>query len=440
MISQLLDELDITSALVVAPLRVCQAVWPEEVEKWNDFKHLRVKALFNPEVDMHCPADVYLINPEKLHKLFGQRGEGKGGRAVWRPGPWKNWVNRPEMLVLDESSRFKTTSAVRTQTIFRYLDDFSRRVALTGTPATNGLMDLHGQMLLIDGGEALDHRITYFQKKYFDAEVCGGAGRKYTRYDIKDGGEERIYDAIRERITVLRAEDYLKLPEFIYTDVPVVLPKRVMKQIEDLREFQAAEVNGTEVMEQGGAGAKTRQLISGMIYTDLPFETHRNVEHVHDAKIDALTDLLDELGRPAMVSYEFRHEREAILKKLRGIGRRPKRRVGVIGGGLPSGQALQAIKDWNAGLLDVLLVHPAAAGHGLNLQQGGNVVIWFTVTWDLELYIQLNGRLRRQGQAAANVFVYHLVGVGTLDRRVCRVLKRKDATQEALFDALKEDE
>ncbi len=438
-LTQLREELDVSAALVIAPLRVCLSVWPEETAKWDEFNGLRTTYLGDHITDPSgAAADIYLINPERVGQLFGTRvvveSKAKKKRTVWRPGPWRDWVGRPEMLVIDESTRFKRSSGIRTRTVKRYLDDFGRRLALTGSPAPNGLMDLHGQMLLVDGGEALDPRITYYQKRYFDSEVIGRASRKHTVYELKRGADKLIYEAIAPRVTVLRAEDWLELPEEIATDVPVLIPDQVQDMIVSLREEGIVDEGGLELLSDGGAGAKERQLVNGIVYTNPPFERRREWTVVHEQKLLALEEQLDEIGRPAIVAYEFRCERTEILKRLR-----PGRRVGIVGGGLKKGEAETAIRQWCAGELDVLLVHPAACGHGLNLQTGGNVIVWFAPPWDLEQYQQLNRRLLRQGQEADRVFVYHLTGVRTVDRRVARVLRKKDATQEDVFDALKED-
>jgi len=437
--TRLRDELDVCKLLVIAPLRVCYGVWPEEARIWDEFKHLKVRHL-TTHMDLDCDADIYTINPERLSWLFGRQDEVteyKRPKTVWRAGPWKDWKGRPDMLVVDESSRFKTSTGVRTKTVKRYIGDFGRRLAMTGTPAANGVMGLHGQMLLVDGGAALDHRITYFQKRYFDHEMVGGA-RKFPKFTLKDGAHDKIMAAIAPRVTVLRAEDWLKLPEFMYHDVVIPLEQRIGIALTELEHEAATEIDDIELINDGPALTKIRQLVNGIVYETSPFTdpSKRKWKVVHREKLNALTELLDEIGKPAIVTYEFLCEREEIVKTLRAEGFR----VAIIGGGISAREGAEAERAWNAGELDVLLVHPAAAGHGLNLQRGGHCVIWFAPIWDLELYQQLNGRVRRQGQESDKVFVYHLVGRGTPDRRVARVLRQKDATQESVFDALKREE
>lgn len=416
------DAFDISRMLVIAPLRVCLSTWPEEAKKWGS--KLRVHYLGDCMNHIIPPGDIFVINPERLGQLFGQPDEE---RKKWIPGRWRHWGQKPEMLVVDESTKFKKAGGHRAKTLHRYLDDFGRRVILTGSPTPNGLMDLHGQMMILDKGASLDKRVTYFQKEFFNND---GHGWKPQR-----DGEERIMEAIRPRVTVLRAEDYLELPEFIKTDVPVRMPDHILEALKELKSQIATEVDGVALVELSAALTKTRQLINGVVYTSNPFENHRKHKKVHDAKLDALFDILDEINRPAMVAYEFRCEREEIAKRLK----KQKKKYGIVGGGVPKKDIDQSMKDWNAGKLDVLLIHPQSGGHGLNLQAGGNVVIWFSPPWDLEYYDQLNARLRRQGQVADKVFVYHLVGIDTADRRIARVLREKGVTQERILNALKRE-
>lgn len=435
---RLRDELDVSSMLVVAPLRVCQLVWPGEVQKWARFNGLSLNYMPDDVLAPRDGADIYLINPEQISWLFGKAVaiESKNGRRrmVWRPGPWRDWRNRPDMLVIDEISKLKRSSGVRNRTLKRYINDFGRRVALTGSPAPNGLLDLHGQMLLVDGGRALDPRVTYFRDAYFNETIVGRGTHKYPKYDLKPGSEEAILAAIADRVTALRAEDWLQLPDLIHVDVPVYLPQEVGIAVGELLNDAATEIADLELINDGPSLTRVRQLVNGIAYDGVPFEPKKTWKVVHEAKLDALEDLLGEIGRPAVVAYEFRCEREEITKRLRRIGHR----VGVLGGGIRRQDAVTAVKAWSAGELDELLVHPQAAGHGLNLQDGGNVVVWFGPTWDLELYQQLNARLHRQGQRAEKVLIYHLVAVGTPDRKIARAIQKKDATQERVFEALKE--
>jgi len=420
---RLREELVVSRALVVAPLRVCLTTWPEEMRLWTP--HLRWAYVGDGAREaLAGGAEIVLVNPERLHELFGAPDKK---RSRWVPGPWKDAAAKPEMLIVDECTKMKRTTGVRARTLGRYLGDFARRVAMTGTVAPNGYEDLHGQVYLVDRGEALDHRVTYFRRRFFDERM--GRGHRPIR-SLKDGADEQIREAVAHLTIALHAEDYLELPSLVQTDVPVALPAEAHDALDSLRTEGGAEYGGVEML--GDSDAKRRQIIGGVAYDD------QGRGHVlHTAKLDALDDLLEEIGRghPAMVAYEFRAQRDTIQIRLEKRGLR----VATLGGGVGKAAAEKAIQDWNAGRLDVLLLHPAAAGHGLNLQAGGNIVIWLSPPWDLEAYLQLNARLFRQGQRASRVFVYHLVARGTTDVRVDRVLRSKNATQQALTQALKEE-
>lgn len=417
--------LDVSRLLVVAPLRVCHMTWPEEIAKWARFSELSFKILHGDTRDTRDDADIFLINPEGLKWLFGQRNKK---RTRWIPGAWSNWVDRPEMLVVDELTRFKRSTGVWSKTLKRYLGDFGRRNGMTGTPAPNGLLDLHGQMLVIDRGEALDWRITKYKKNFF-VPVGDLHDRKW---EPKAGAAEEIYDLIAPRITRLDARDYLDLPKRIVTEVPVVLPKRAKALYDRMHRDGCVELaDGTEVLAAGDSSTgKCRQIANGALYTSPPWSPTREWSVIHTQKIEALQDLVGQIGRPTMVVYEFLHDAGMITKALSGVE--------TISGKDPE-TAAHIIDKWNAGELPVLLVHPLSGGVGLNLQRGGNSIIWYAPTWDLEQFQQTVGRLERQGQPEPNVFVYFLVARGTVDARVVRVLQSKEATQEALLDALREE-
>lgn len=422
--------LDVARALVVAPLRVCYMTWPEEITKWEQFKDTRFSLIHGGPDQMAAAieedADLYLINPEGLRWLFGRKNEK---RSSWRPGPWRNWKRRPEMLVVDELTRFKRSTGVRSKTLKRYLKDFGRRVGLTGTPAPNGLLDLHGQMLVIDRGAALDWRVTHYKRRFF---VQVGEHRD-NKWSPRPGAEEEIVRLIAPHVTRLDARDYLDLPKRIVTEVPVLLPDQARRLYAEMRAEGCIELeDGTEVLSAAESPiGKCRQIANGAIYTSKPWETHRKWSWVHMQKIEALQELVEEIGRPVMVVYEFLHDAEIIQKGFP--------HVKTIGGRTSPIDARRIAIAWNAGEVPLLLVHPASGGVGLNLQYGGNSIIWYGPPWDLEQYEQTVGRLERQGQPEPNVFVYFLVARGTIDKRVCRVLQAKEATQAALMDALREE-
>ena len=423
---RLREACDVARMLVVAPLRVCYCTWPDEIAKWGfDFRVVNLHERPALENSVNA-ADIFLVNPEGLPRLLGRPNEK---RTRWIPGLWQRWKSRPEMLVVDELTKFKRASGVRARTLKRVLGDFGRRVGMTGTPAPNGLLDLHGQLLVIDRGEALDPRVTHYKRQFF---VPVGDPRRQI-WEPRPGSAEQITALIAPRITRLDARDYLNLPKRVVTEVPVVLPDYAMGIYRSMRDDGATLLaDEIEVFSgEDSAAVKCRQIANGVVYTASPLESHREFAVVHDAKLEALKDLLEEIGRPTIVVYEFRHEAELIEKAVPGVS--------VIGGGTSPRGARRSAEDWNAGHVPVLLIHPAAGGVGLNLQQGGNAMIWYSPPWDLEQLEQTIGRLERQGQPEPNVFVYFLVARNTIDKRVVRVLQSKAATQAALLDALKEE-
>jgi superfamily II DNA or RNA helicase len=427
--SRLYEALDVVRALVIAPLRVCYSTWPDEAAKWRQFNELRVCNLHEHRDLCRLPeAQLYLINPESLHRLFGAPNKE---RTRWVPGPWKTWKGRPEMLVVDELTRFKRKTGHRARTLKRHLGDFGRRIGMTGTPAPNGLLDLHGQMLVIDRGASLDHRIGHYKKNFFYPAYEDDSRRPV--WEPLPGSAEKIAALIAPRVTRLEADEYLQLPKRVVTQVPVILPDDAMQQYKQMRSTGIVSFeDGTEVMTgTDSALGKCRQIANGMVYTSAPWETHRDYKVVHHAKIEALKDLVAEIGKPVMVVYEFRHEAEIIEREIPGVAR--------IGGGTSPAEGKRIEDAWNRGEIPALLTHPASGGVGLNIQYGSNAQIWFTPPWDLEQYIQTVGRLERQGQPESNVFVYFLVARGTVDPRVARVLVKKEATQDELLDALKEE-
>lgn len=429
---------DVTSMLVIAPLRVCYTTWPDERDKWTEFRDISICNLHAWDFSEGMPprSDVYLINPEGLERVFGgpvarktRPGSKKKWRVVWESGPWKRWRGRPEMLVVDESTKFKRSTGRRMKVLRRYLGDFGRRVILTGTPIPNGVMDLHGQMLILDRGATLDERVTYFQKQWFEKIAVGPPSRRFDKYIPLDGSFDEITRMIAPYVTCLRSEDWLDLPELLPIDVPVKIPDQALELYESVKKEGVGWVEDGEDVLMDGTLVKLQQIASGILYSD---RGAKRWHQVHKEKLDALEDLLAESGRPALVSYWFTSESEAI-----------RRRIGmdtpVIGGGTKPARAAEIVREWNAGQHPVVLVQPQAAAHGLNMQEGSNAIIWFTLPWDLELYDQLNARLHRQGQQADKVFVYHLVAQHTIDSGVVSVLGSKSRNQNDLKVALAQE-
>lgn len=407
----------IRSALVVAPLRVVHSVWPAEMKKWEDFHGLTVTILHGPEKDKNIrrTADVYLINPEGL-TWFAARVASKA-------------IELPDVLVIDESTKFKHTQTLRFKILKPLLRKFRRRYILTGTPTPNGLIDLFGQMYIVDQGAALGPYVTKYRNEYFSPTGYGGF-----KWVPQKDATERIYQKISPLILRLDEKDYLELPPKVVTDVMIDLPKKARELYDKLeRELVLRLKEGSVTIANAAVlTSKTRQIASGAIYLSDQYGVRKPGYHeVHEEKLDALVDLIDELsGQPALVAYEFVHERDRILARL------PKG-TPYIGGGVSGKRGREIEEAFGRGEVPVLLCHPASAGHGLNLQ-AGRAVIFYSPTWDLELYDQTIRRVHRQGQKK-KVFVYRIVARNTIDRIVLRGVEEKAKGQAALLNMLREE-
>ncbi len=404
----------IKRVLVIAPLRVVLSVWPKEQQKWSDFNGIKVAVLHGSKKSQRLLDenwDVAVINPEGLSWLF------RTFRERWpREWPW-------DMLIVDESTRFKHTRTLRFKTIAPHLHKFSRRVILTGTPAPNGLLDLFGQMKLCDGGRALGQYISHYRYEYFDPMGYGG----YT-WRPKVGSEKKIYHRLRDTVIRLDAKDHIKMPPLIMNNVRIDLPEKASRVYEQMENLLLADVNNKLVSAANSAVAtmKCRQIANGGIYMG---EKNSKWEHIHEAKIEACVDLVEELdGKPALIAYEFRHDLARLQKAFKGAP--------YIGGGVSAKRGLELEAEWNAGNLAVLIAQPQSVAHGLNLQETGSAVIWHSLTWDLENYDQFIRRVWRQGQKE-RIVVHHIIAKGTIDEVVMATIKRKDRTQRALLDALR---
>lgn len=394
--------------LIVAPLRVIYKVWPDEIKKWADFANLTVAILHGDvkEWNLDSDADVYLINPEGLLWLLDP--------AKKRPLP--KW----DILCVDESTKFKDTTTRRFRLLKPFLNSFKRRWILTGTPMPNGLEGLFGQMYILDQGAALGRYISHFRAQYFE--------RGYNVYDWKPrkGAHEEVIEKIAPYVIRLSAEDWLKMPDLVYTTVRVTLPEAVRKTYQEVEDdfITALAEDHLVAANAAVAGVKCRQIANGAVY-----DAQRVAHPLHDAKLEALEDLLEELdGAPTLLLYEFEHDRDRILGR---IGKVP-----VLGAGISTTALGRIIDDFNAGKVRILLGHPASMGHGLNLQGACHHVIWFGITWNLEHYDQTIARVYRQGQKADKVFVYHIVAEDTIDERIVKTLEVKDRNQQDLLRAL----
>lgn len=421
--------------LVVAPLRPAWLVWPAEATKWREFARLRVEVLHGKtkEAALRRPADVQVINPEGLEWLLWRIGR-RSARTEW---PWHG-------LVLDESTLFKHSQTKRFKLLRAVLPKFHRRWILTGTPAPNGLLDLFGQLYVLDFGDALGRYITHYRRAYF--APTGYDGRTWVP---QRGAEERIYQRIAPLVLRMAEKDYLKLPPVFgaFTGekrdrgavVKVELPKKARKVYDQLETIFFTNLKSGHVTaaNAGVASIKLRQVAAGGVYLDAGGDEDADVvgggrrwELLHEAKSEAVAELLDELsGKPALIAWEFRHDLERLRRH------RDLRNVPAFGEGSTRDDAALE-RAWNAGELTAVLVNAQSVAHGLNLQQGGRAVIWHSLTWNYEYYWQLIKRVWRQGQKR-KTFVYHVVARDTVDEAMCDVLAAKGRTQQHLLRALR---
>lgn len=397
--------------LVIAPKKVAEATWSKEAAKWDHLQCLRVSTVLGSrtkrERALACPADVYVINRENVEWLVDYY------RNAW---PF-------DMVVVDESSSFKDQSTKRWKALKRVRPKIKRIVLLTGTPAPNNLIDLWAQIYLLDEGARLGRTIGGFRERYFLPDKRS-ADRVFT-YKPKMGTEQVVQDLIGDICISMSAEDYLTLPECVSVNVPVMLDAKAQKAYDTMEREMLLEVDEDTITADTAAVLtnKLLQLAGGAVYN-----ADHQAQVIHSCKIEAFLELVESLaGKSALVFYAFQHEKDRILEALRK--KHKHLRVRVFSGA-------QDEDDWNAGKIDILLAHPASTAYGLNLQQGGNHVIWFTPTWSLELYQQANKRLHRQGQTE-RVIIHHLLVDGSIDYDVISALGNKADTQDALLDSIK---
>lgn len=392
--------------LVIAPKKVAEATWGNEAAKWQHLKHMRIITVLGTAQQrikaLNTPGDVWVINRDNVAWLVEYY------RNAW---PF-------DMVVLDELSSFKNHQAKRFKVLTWVRPHIKRIVGLTGTPAPNGLLDLWAQVNLLDQGQRLERNITGYRTKYFEKNYNGHG------YTAKPGADEVIQRKIADLCISMKAEDYIELPDSIVNVIPVVLDAKAQKQYNQLEKELLLEIDdGTEITATSAAvlSGKLLQLCNGALYDE-----NRQVFEIHDNKIEAFMELVEQLnGKSALVFYSFQHDLARIKKALEKTSLRIRELK------TPQDQL-----DWNAGKVDILLAHPASAAYGLNLQDGGNHVVWFGLNWSLELYQQANGRLHRQGQKQ-KVILHHLVVQGGADEDVMKALEGKAATQDKLLDALK---
>lgn len=400
-----LDSFQVRKVLVIAPLRVARDTWPSEIEKWDHLKDLKYAVAVGTEMERKTAlmqkANVYIINRENVQWLVEESG---------LPFDY-------DMVVIDELSSFKSFQAKRFRSLLKVRPTVKRMVGLTGTPSSNGLMDLWAQFRLLDLGKRLGRFITHYRNQYFTPDKRNG--QVVFSYKPLPGAEEAIYSAISDITISMKAVDHLNMPECVMNEVKVALSEKERKTYNTMKADLVVSLQGEEI-DAGTAAAlagKLSQMANGAVYG----EDKKYIEF-HNRKLDALEDLIEAAnGKPVLVAYWFKHDLERIKKRF------DVREISTS----------KDIQDWNKGKIPVAVIHPASAGHGLNLQAGGSTMVWFGLTWSLELYQQANARLWRQGQQADTVVIHHIIAAGTIDERIMAALRNKDKTQSALIEAVK---
>ena len=411
-VKELIEDFAVSKVLVIAPKRVAEDTWTREHEKWDHLAGLTVsRVLGTPQQRVRAlsrKADIYVISRDLVQWIVQRYGK------LW---PF-------DMVVVDELSSFKNPQAKRFKALRQVLPFIERVVGLTGTPSPNGLMDLWAEVYLLDRGERLGRTLGWYREKWFKPAVQ--VGYVVYKWAALRGAEEEIRKRISDICVSMSAADYLELPDRIDREVPVRLSESEMEQYRKMEQEQLLQVQDETVAALNAAAvmSKLLQIANGRVYAAPVFTPKPEIPviRIHDAKAEALAEIVDVSDSPVLVFYSFRHDLEAIKAKI------PEARE--LGGP-------ETIAAWNQGSIPVLLAHPASVGYGLNLQDGGHVIVWYGLTWSLELYQQANARLHRQGQTRP-VIVHHLIAEGTVDEQVMRALRTKDTSQAALLAALKE--
>lgn len=402
------NRFQVNRVLVIAPKKVAESTWTKEAKKWDHLKHLRISPILGSATKriraLNTPADIYVINRENVPWLVDY------DRNSWRF----------DMVVIDELSSFKSHKAKRFKSLCWVRPHIKRIVGLTGTPASNGILDLWAQVYLLDQGQRLERKISHFREKYFNSNSHGG---HFTTFEPKLGADELIKSLIGDICISMKAEDYLQLPDCITVDTPVVLDEKDRKRYREFEREMLLNIDLETITAQTAAvlSGKLLQFANGAIY-----DNDGKVIPLHSAKLDAFAELVEGLnGQHALVFYNFKHD----LDRLKALLSTSKLRVREL-------KTPQDELDWNAGKIDILLAHPASTAYGLNLQDGGHHIIWFGLNWSLELYEQANKRLHRQGQQEP-VIIHRMIVEGTRDQDVADALAGKADVQNALMEALK---
>ena len=404
------DTFEVSKVLIVAPLRVAKVTWSDEIDKWDHLSHLTYSVAVGSEKErlsaLKKKADLYMINRENLQWLIEKSG---------LPFDY-------DMVVLDELSSFKSWQSKRFRAFMKVRPKVQRVVGLTGTPSSNGLMDLFAEFKCLDMGERLGRFITQYRNAFFIPDRMNG--QVVYSYKPRPFAEEEIYRRIGDITISMKALDHLKMPELIENRYPVYMDDGEKQQYESMKKNLILPYLENEAITAANAAAlsgKLCQMANGAVYSD-----EGSVAHIHDRKLDALEDIIEAAQGPILLCYWFKHDLERITKKLDEL-KVEYARISSDG----------SIRMWNEGKFQVGLIHPASSGHGLNLQAGGNHIVWFGLTWSLELLEQTNARLWRQGQRAETVVVQYLVTAGTIDERILDAISKKEKDQNALIDAVK---
>ena len=397
-----LDWFEIGRVLIIAPLRVAKSTWPSEIEKWDHLEGLTYSVVVGNKSEriaaLNKKAFVYIINREQVSWLVD------------------NDYFKFDMVIIDELSSFKSNKAARFKALKSKSAGLKRIVGLTGTPTSNGLLDLWSQIYLLDGGERLGRFITGFRERYF---VPDKRSRDIVySYKPREGAEDSIYEKISDICISMKAKEYLNMPKLIKNKVEVTMSEKELKAYQVLKKDLVLSLEGGDIdaVSAVGLSNKLLQIANGAVYDE-----NGKVVNIHDRKLYELEYLIEsDTGKPVMVDYWFKHDKDRLLKRFNARCIETKK----------------DIDDWNKGNIKIALIHPASAGHGLNLQAGGSYIVWFGLTWSFELYQQCNARLYRQGQKET-VVIEHIVTRGTIDEEVLKALEKKDTNQERLIDAVK---
>lgn len=403
------DSFDVSKVLVICPIRVANT-WVQECKKWEHLNDLRISVAVGSEMErlraLRGKADIYVINRENVQWLIESSGI-----------PFNY-----QMVVVDEMSSFKNGKSKRCKALLQVRSKIDRIVGLTATPTSNGLMDLWSQYRILDGGKRLGRFITEYRNRYFMPDKRNGV--IIYSYKLLPFAEEAIYEKISDITISMKAKDHLKMPELISSEYKVYMNDTEKAQYELLKHDLVVNLDEDDITAVNAAvlSNKLCQMANGAIYTD-----KKIIQNIHDRKLDALEDIVEQMnGKNFLLVYWFKHDLERIVKRLNEIGTSYSKI-----------DTPESIEEWNKGKIQVGLIHPASAGHGINLQQGGSTIVFFSLTWSLELYEQVIGRIYRQGQISDTVVVQHIITDGTIDEDILRALKDKDETQSSLIKAVK---